>query len=69
MTRLEKAIEKIKELIGNEFTIYKSINVCNIVKQVNEFGGQTTIFRFNTIKELELFLGNIQLLKLHNITL
>lgn len=69
MTRVEKAIERVKELLGVEFTVNKSMSSCNIVKQVNEFGGQATIARFNTIKELESFLDGIQNLKWHGIKL
>lgn len=67
MNRLEKAIGRVKELIGQEFKIDKCLTHCNIVKVVNQFGGQTTIARFNNIRELELFLDNLQLLKWHGV--
>ena len=69
MSRIDKAIEKVKELLGNEFTVNKTMSNCSIVKQVNEFKGQSTIVRFNTIKELEIFLEGLQELKFNGITL
>lgn len=69
MSRIDRAIEKVKELLGSDFTINKTLTSCSIVKQVQEFGGQRTIVRFNSIKELETFLEGLQELKFNGITL
>lgn len=63
ITRIEKMELQVKELMGDNFTIYKDLTCCNVVKKNVENTGHTTVARFKKIGDLEIFIENLANLK------
>lgn len=69
LTKLEALEKDLLMVFGEDSKVkyYKALGCCNIVRVINENGGQQTLARFNTVKECQAFLDGLKSLAWHGV--